>query len=108
MRIEPDKWLEEYEASLAEGHEPTMGEAERESVLRILGFLADMEPEHQAEAMRCAMVTAIRGCRSFYRSLWHFDSWIESAELGANPDFVEAMRQDSAKTYEQIFAEEKI
>lgn len=104
MRIDPDKWLAEYEASLAEAHEPPLQDHEREGIGRVLGWFAKMDEGYQAEAIRCFVICAIRGCADVARALSRADAWIESAELSADPDFdPETMRQASGKTYEELF-----
>lgn len=97
MRIEPDKWLAEYEATLEDAHEPALRDYEREGLLRTLGWFAKMSDEHQAEAVRCMVICAIRACGDFYRGLSRADSWIESAELGNNPELCASMGQAMAE-----------
>lgn len=96
MLIEPEGWLAEYEESLAEAHELPLSDRERKCLLQILRWMADESAEHQGEAIRCFVISAIRSCRTFCNVLSRADAWIESAELSADPDFCETMEKAKA------------
>ena len=86
MDIVPEKWVEEYETALAEAWEPALADDERATILRILGWFADLSDEHRAEAIRCLVISAVRACRLFENVLSRADAWIESAQLSSEGD----------------------
>lgn len=53
------------------------------------------------------VICAIRACGDFYKGMSRADAWIESAELEADPDFLESVKRAELQLCEDADPEAK-